>query len=67
MTFILYFVFILKQLNNQILTNKKCYAQLYAKLVTADIERERNQMLTIEARVAEWRSYSLNVEIRKLE
>ena len=47
--------------------NKKCYAQLYAKLVTADIERERNQMLSIEARVSEWRSYSLQVEIRKLE
>ncbi len=54
-------------MNNQILMNKKCYAQLYAKLVTADIERERNQMLSIEGRVSEWRAYSLNVEIRKLE
>ena len=47
--------------------NKKCYAQLYAKLMTADIEREKNQVLLIDAKVSEWRSYALSVEITQLE
>ena len=47
--------------------NKKCYAQLYAKLITADIEREKNQMLVIDQRVTDWRQHALSVEISKLE
>ena len=47
--------------------NKKCYAQLYAKLITADIEREKNQMLIIDQRLADWRNHALDVEIAKLE
>jgi hypothetical protein len=54
-------------LNNQILINKKCYAQLYTKLITADIEREKNNMHFIDIRIGEWREYALEYEINKLE
>lgn len=54
-------------LNNQILVNKTCYAELYAKLITADIEREKNQFNLIDVRFKEWRTFALGVEINNLE
>lgn len=47
--------------------NKSCYAQLYAKLITCDIEREKNQVKQIEERFLEWRSYALAKEITNLD
>ncbi|RNA08318.1 coiled-coil domain-containing protein [Brachionus plicatilis] len=44
----------IQQLNGQIITNKTCYAQLYSKLITEDIDRERNQMDLIEAKFSEF-------------
>ncbi len=46
--------------------NKSCYTQLYVKLITADIEREKNQINLIESKQAEWRQYALAAEINKL-
>ncbi len=60
-------IIIIKQLNNQIIINKRCYAQLYAKLITADIEREKNQINKIEQRFLDWSSFVLNNEIKNLE
>lgn len=57
----------IQQLNGQIISNRTCYAQLYAKLITEDIDRERNQMEMIEAKFAEWRSHALHNEIESLE
>jgi hypothetical protein len=49
------------------LKNKKAYAELYAKLITADVERERNQVLLLESRRSEWKELSLKKEIEKFE
>lgn len=49
------------------MANKKCYAELYAKLMTADIEREKNQLKEIEQRLAEWRGYALDLQIKSLK
>jgi hypothetical protein len=57
----------IQQLNNQILINKSCYTQLYARLITSDIEREKNQIKQIDERLAEWREYALSKEITSLE
>lgn len=57
----------IQQLNNQILINKTCYAQLYAKLITADIERERNQVNSIDVRFNDWRAHALEVVSKNLE
>ncbi len=46
--------------------NKACYTQLYVKLVTADIEREKNQINLIESKQAEWRQHAFATEIAKL-
>lgn len=47
--------------------NKSCYTQLFVKLVTGDIEREKNQINLIETKQAEWRIYALDAELKKLE
>ena len=57
----------MKQLNNQILLNKTYYTQLYVKLITGDVEREKNQINLIEARFNEWRQYALQIEVKNLE
>jgi len=57
----------IQQLNNQILMNKQCYTQLYTKLITSDIEREKNQVNMINDRFHEWRRYSLDKEITSLK
>lgn len=57
----------IQQLNNQILMNKSCYTQLYTKLTTSDIEREKNQVNMINDRFFEWRKYSLDKEITNLQ
>lgn len=57
----------IQQLNSQIISNKTCYTQLYTKLITEDIERERNQMDLIETKFFEWRSHALKSEIENLE
>lgn len=49
------------------MANKKSYAELYAKLMTANIEREKNQLKEIEQRLREWRDHALDVEIKSLE
>ena len=54
-------------LNNHILINKSCYAHLYAKMLTADIEREKNHMAFIESVVVVWQENRLNLEISRLE
>ena len=59
--------FSFKELNFQILKNKKAYAELYAKLITADVERERNQVLLLESRRSEWKQMFLNHELEKFE
>ena len=57
----------IQNLNNHILINKSCYAQLYAKLLTADIEREKNHMAYIESVIVVWQENRLNLEISRLE
>lgn len=57
----------LKQLNNQILLNKTCYTQLYVKLITGDIEREKNQIALIDNKRSEWRLNALDYEVKNLE
>lgn len=59
--------FNLKLLNQQILTNKKYYAELYAKLVTANIEKEKNLLKEIEQRLIQWQLYALDSEIKAFE
>ncbi len=54
-------------MNFQILKNKKAYAELYAKLITADVERERNQVLFLDLRRNDWKTLFLNSEIQKFE
>ncbi len=40
---------------------------MYAKLITADIEREKNQINRIEKRFMDWSAFVLNNEIKNLE
>ena len=54
-------------MNQQILTNKKYYAELYAKLITANIEQEKNMLKDIEQRLIEWQDYALDYEIKAFE
>jgi hypothetical protein len=57
----------IQQLNHQILENKASYAKLYSKLIIADLEREKGQMLFIEQRLNEWRLYEQHVVFLNLE
>jgi hypothetical protein len=54
------------QLNGHILMNKIFYANLYAKLVTADMERERSQMERINSCLKIWQDYALQLEMKNL-
>ena len=54
-------------MNNQIILNKRCYAELYTRLLIGDIERERTQLLAIEARFDERKSHVFNEQIRQIE
>lgn len=57
----------IQNINFQILANKSSYAELYAKLITLDAEREKNQILYLESRRGEWKNICLTQEIESFQ
>ncbi|XP_059166254.1 coiled-coil domain-containing protein 180-like isoform X2 [Physella acuta] len=56
------------QMINQImLTNRRSYADLYVRLITADIEREKNQRIYWSRRVDEWKSLLCKIAVENFK
>jgi hypothetical protein len=52
-------------INMQVLQNKIAYADLTARLLTTDIERERNQVKFLESKRVFWKNTFFNEKYQK--
>ena len=52
-------------INQTILNNRRAYADLYTRLMKADVERDKNHHRIWETRVADWKRLNTDVAIDK--
>jgi hypothetical protein len=56
-------LFIEQKVNEMLLSNKRMYADLYARLLMADIEHEKQMHTYWKKRVEEWRRLNVNTAV----
>ena len=58
---------LLQAINQTMLSNRRSYADLYGKLMMADIEREKKLHTEWTKRVEKWKTLHMNVNIEQFQ
>ena len=52
-------------INQTLLTNRRAYTDLHARLMKTDIERDKNHRGIWEDRLADWRKLNIEIAVKK--